>query len=144
MPLGLSTDKTSIRCTFQHTHTKVKGNGFFVLTQRMDAYNIDTYVSLFFKQLLQFLQEFSQQTISTTHEIKKQVDGLIRETKATDCRLHNVFNDFLMLSNTQFIENVSYLVTSGLKMLFRSPRVIVILCDLLLICLINFDGSGSW
>ncbi|XP_021108198.1 WASH complex subunit 2-like [Heterocephalus glaber] len=31
--------------------------------------------------LLQFLQEFSQQTISRTHEIKKQVDGLIRETK---------------------------------------------------------------
>lgn len=58
-------------------------------------------------QLLRFLQEFSQQTISRTHEIKKQVDGLISETKAADCRLHNVFNDFLMLSNTQFIENVS-------------------------------------
>ncbi|XP_017374272.1 WASH complex subunit 2C isoform X8 [Cebus imitator] len=58
--------------------------------------------------LLQFLQEFSQQTISRTHEIKRQVDGLIRETKATDCRLHNVFNDFLMLSNTQFIENRVY------------------------------------
>lgn len=58
--------------------------------------------------LLQFLQEFSQQTISRTHEIKKQLDGLIRETKATDCRLHNVFNDFLMLSNTQFIENRVY------------------------------------
>ncbi|XP_066204294.1 LOW QUALITY PROTEIN: WASH complex subunit 2A [Saccopteryx leptura] len=58
--------------------------------------------------LLQFLQEFSQQTISRTHEIKKQVDALIRETKVTDCRLHNVFNDFLMLSNTQFIENRVY------------------------------------
>ncbi|XP_074882050.1 WASH complex subunit 2-like isoform X3 [Buteo buteo] len=58
--------------------------------------------------LLHFLQEFSQQTISRTHEIKKQVDGLISETKATDCRLHNVFNDFLMLSNTQFIENRVY------------------------------------
>ncbi|KAM9232869.1 WASH complex subunit 2A-like [Leptosomus discolor] len=58
--------------------------------------------------LLRFLQEFSQQTISRTHEIKKQVDGLISETKATDCRLHNVFNDFLMLSNTQFIENRVY------------------------------------
>uniref|UniRef100_A0A8C8VHH3 FAM21/CAPZIP domain-containing protein n=1 Tax=Pelusios castaneus TaxID=367368 RepID=A0A8C8VHH3_9SAUR len=58
--------------------------------------------------LLHFLQEFSQQTISRTHEIKKQVDGLIHETKATDCRLHNVFNDFLMLSNTQFIENRVY------------------------------------
>uniref|UniRef100_A0A8D2QHB3 FAM21/CAPZIP domain-containing protein n=1 Tax=Zonotrichia albicollis TaxID=44394 RepID=A0A8D2QHB3_ZONAL len=60
------------------------------------------------QQLLHFLQEFSQQTISRTHEIKKQVDGLISETKATDCRLHNVFNDFLMLSNTQFIENRVY------------------------------------
>ncbi|KAF4794475.1 WASH complex subunit [Turdus rufiventris] len=58
--------------------------------------------------LLHFLQEFSQQTISRTHEIKKQVDALISETKATDCRLHNVFNDFLMLSNTQFIENRVY------------------------------------
>ncbi|XP_074855987.1 WASH complex subunit 2C isoform X2 [Carettochelys insculpta] len=58
--------------------------------------------------LLHFLQEFSQQTISRTHEIKKQVDGLIHETKAIDCRLHNVFNDFLMLSNTQFIENRVY------------------------------------
>lgn len=36
------------------------------------------------------------------------MDGLIQETKATDCRLHNVFNDFLMLSNTQFIENRVY------------------------------------
>lgn len=60
------------------------------------------------KRLLQFLQEFSQQTISRTHEIKKQVDGLIQETKSTHCRLHNVFNDFLMLSNTQFIENRVY------------------------------------
>ncbi|XP_008835945.1 WASH complex subunit 2C isoform X2 [Nannospalax galili] len=58
--------------------------------------------------LLQFLQDFSQHTISRTHEIKKQMDGLIRETKATHCRLHNVFNDFLMLSNTQFIENRVY------------------------------------
>uniref|UniRef100_A0A670I213 Uncharacterized protein n=1 Tax=Podarcis muralis TaxID=64176 RepID=A0A670I213_PODMU len=57
--------------------------------------------------LLRFLQEFSQQTISRTHEIKKQMDRLIHETKSVDCRLHNVFNGFLMLSNTQFIENVS-------------------------------------
>nr|XP_008115938.1 PREDICTED: WASH complex subunit FAM21C [Anolis carolinensis] len=58
--------------------------------------------------LLHFLQEFSQQTISRTHEIKKQLDRLIHETKSTDCRLHNVFNGFLMLSNTQFIENRVY------------------------------------
>uniref|UniRef100_A0A8C5QKD5 FAM21/CAPZIP domain-containing protein n=1 Tax=Leptobrachium leishanense TaxID=445787 RepID=A0A8C5QKD5_9ANUR len=58
--------------------------------------------------LLNFLREFSQQIVSRTHDIEKQLDGLVRETKATDCRLHNIFNDFLMLSNTQFIENRVY------------------------------------
>ncbi|KAM4030546.1 WASH complex subunit 2-like isoform 2-T2 [Anomaloglossus baeobatrachus] len=58
--------------------------------------------------LLNFLQEFSHQTISRTHEIEKQLDGLVHEAKSTECRLHNIFNDFLMLSNTQFIENRVY------------------------------------
>ncbi|XP_041123962.1 WASH complex subunit 2 isoform X2 [Polyodon spathula] len=58
--------------------------------------------------LLLFLQDFSQRMMSKTHEIEKQLDGLIRDTKATDCCLHTVFNDFLMLSNTQFIENRVY------------------------------------
>ncbi|MGH0116948.1 UNVERIFIED_CONTAM: hypothetical protein FKN15_026642 [Acipenser sinensis] len=58
--------------------------------------------------LLLFLQDFSQRIMSKTHEIEKQLDGLIRDTKATDCCLHTVFNDFLMLSNTQFIENRVY------------------------------------
>ncbi|XP_069836602.1 WASH complex subunit 2C isoform X2 [Dendropsophus ebraccatus] len=58
--------------------------------------------------LLNFLQEFSHQTIARTHDIEKQLDGLVREAKTTECRLHNIFNDFLMLSNTQFIENRVY------------------------------------
>ncbi|XP_067876313.1 WASH complex subunit 2 isoform X2 [Heterodontus francisci] len=58
--------------------------------------------------LLLFLQDFSQRMLSCTHEIEKQLDGLIQHTKATDSRLHNVFNDFLMLSNIQFIENRVY------------------------------------
>ncbi|XP_040294983.1 WASH complex subunit 2C-like isoform X3 [Bufo bufo] len=58
--------------------------------------------------LLHFLQEFSHQTISRTHEIEKQLDGLVHEAKTSECRLHNIFNDFLMLSNTQFIENRVY------------------------------------
>ncbi|XP_059802276.1 WASH complex subunit 2A isoform X1 [Hypanus sabinus] len=58
--------------------------------------------------LLLFLQDFSQQMLSRTHEIEKQLDDLIQHTKATDSRLHNVFNDFLMLSNIQFIENRVY------------------------------------
>ncbi|XP_071010099.1 WASH complex subunit 2-like [Oncorhynchus clarkii lewisi] len=58
--------------------------------------------------LFLFLQDFSQRMLSKTHEIEKQLDGLIRDTKATDCCMHTVFNDFLMLSNTQFIENRVY------------------------------------
>lgn len=59
-------------------------------------------------QLFHFLQDFSQRMMSKTHEIEKQLDSLLCDTKATDSRLHSVFNDFLMLSNTQFIENVMY------------------------------------
>uniref|UniRef100_A0A3Q2YN83 Uncharacterized protein n=1 Tax=Hippocampus comes TaxID=109280 RepID=A0A3Q2YN83_HIPCM len=55
--------------------------------------------------LFLFLQDFSQKMLSKTHEIEKQLDSLIRDTKTTDSSLHSVFNDFLMLSNTQFIEN---------------------------------------
>ncbi|CAJ1067657.1 hypothetical protein EPR50_G00178570 [Xyrichtys novacula] len=58
--------------------------------------------------LFLFLQDFSQRMLSKTHEIEKQMDSLIRDTKATDSCLHSVFNDFLMLSNTQFIENRVY------------------------------------
>ncbi|XP_008427835.1 WASH complex subunit FAM21 isoform X4 [Poecilia reticulata] len=58
--------------------------------------------------LFLFLQDFSQRMLSKTHEIEKQLDSLIRDTKATDSHLHSVFNDFLMLSNTQFIENRVY------------------------------------
>ncbi|XP_030603968.1 WASH complex subunit 2 isoform X2 [Archocentrus centrarchus] len=58
--------------------------------------------------LFLFLQDFSQRMLSKTHEIEKQLDSLIRDTKTTDSCLHSVFNDFLMLSNTQFIENRVY------------------------------------
>ncbi|GLD65051.1 SMC5-SMC6 complex localization factor protein 2-like isoform X3, partial [Lates japonicus] len=58
--------------------------------------------------LFLFLQDFSHRMLSKTHEIEKQLDSLIRDTKATDSCLHSVFNDFLMLSNTQFIENRVY------------------------------------
>ncbi|XP_067375929.1 WASH complex subunit 2 isoform X2 [Channa argus] len=58
--------------------------------------------------LFLYLQDFSHRMLSKTHDIEKQLDSLIRDTKATDSCLHSVFNDFLMLSNTQFIENRVY------------------------------------
>ena len=57
--------------------------------------------------MLLYLKKFSQNIVSTTHDIEKQVDTLVTETKGTDTRMNNVFNDFLMLSNIQFVENVS-------------------------------------
>lgn len=69
---------------------------------------------LFSSQLFLFLQDFSQRMLSKTHEIEKQLDSLIRDTKATDSCLNSVFNDFLMLSNTQFIENVMYIIATFL------------------------------
>ena len=57
--------------------------------------------------MLLFLKEFSQRMVVKTHEIEKQVDTLVSEARATDTRVNNVYNDFLMLSNIQFVENVS-------------------------------------
>ncbi|XP_067123096.1 WASH complex subunit 2-like isoform X3 [Centruroides vittatus] len=58
--------------------------------------------------LLCYLQDFSQQLISKTHEMEKTVDQLIHETKVTSSKINNAINDFHMLSNTQFIENRVY------------------------------------
>ncbi|BFZ11316.1 hypothetical protein BsWGS_14354 [Bradybaena similaris] len=58
--------------------------------------------------LLQHLQEFSQRVISRTHQIGKEVDDLVHETKLMDVRVGNVINDFIMLANTQFVENRVY------------------------------------
>ena len=56
--------------------------------------------------MLNYLKEFSQRIVQRTHEIEKQVDTLVHEAKGTDTRMNNVFNDFVMLSNIQFVENV--------------------------------------
>eukprot|EP01114_Cavostelium_apophysatum_P012655 TRINITY_DN2885_c0_g1_i4.p1 TRINITY_DN2885_c0_g1~~TRINITY_DN2885_c0_g1_i4.p1 ORF type:complete len:1256 (-),score=484.30 TRINITY_DN2885_c0_g1_i4:54-3821(-) len=58
--------------------------------------------------LSHYLQEFSAKILQKTKDIESQVDSLLFETKATDVRVHNAFNEFLMLSNKQFIENRVY------------------------------------
>lgn len=96
---------------------RFRGKIFFVLSNHhllqclLTMVQRDVELSLCLSlQLFLFLQDFSQRMLSKTHEIEKQLDGLIRDTKATDCCLHTVFNDFLMLSNTQFIENVIFML----------------------------------
>ncbi|XP_033118995.1 WASH complex subunit 2-like isoform X3 [Anneissia japonica] len=58
--------------------------------------------------LLLYLQEFSHKMIARTSELEKMVDGLVNETKSTDSKVHNTLNDFLMIANTQFVENRVY------------------------------------
>ena len=68
-------------------------------------------------QMLLYLKEFSQRMVSRTHEIERQVDTLVGEARSTDTRVNNVFNDFFMLSNIQFVESVS-VYTCILALLF--------------------------
>eukprot|EP00040_Diaphanoeca_grandis_P031155 m.185919 g.185919 ORF g.185919 m.185919 type:complete len:1156 (-) comp32247_c5_seq5:168-3635(-) len=58
--------------------------------------------------LLLYMQEFSQRILTRTSALEVMVDGLVHETKTTGSRMHNTFNEFNMLSNTQFIENRVY------------------------------------
>jgi len=58
--------------------------------------------------LLRYLQDFSNSLIARTKEVESQVDSLVLETKSAEVRVHNTFNEFLMLSNFQFIENRVY------------------------------------
>ena len=52
--------------------------------------------------------------LSRMDQVQKQVDELVYDTNASGIRLYNTFNEFIMLSNTQFVENVR--VNSPLKM----------------------------
>jgi WASH complex subunit FAM21 len=58
--------------------------------------------------LLFYLQNFSSDLMKKTKNLEEQVDGLVFATKATEIRLNNAFNKFLMLSNQQYIENRVY------------------------------------
>ena len=54
--------------------------------------------------------------VSKTHDIELQVDTLVGEARATNTRVNNVFNDFLILSNIQFVESVSDSFSSSVSL----------------------------
>ncbi|XP_014677776.1 PREDICTED: WASH complex subunit FAM21-like [Priapulus caudatus] len=58
--------------------------------------------------LLLLLQDFSHRMTAKTHDVEKQVDSLVRDAHLSSAHVYNVFNDFLHLSNTQFIETRVY------------------------------------
>lgn len=56
--------------------------------------------------LLEFMESFSQRMMDRLKRVQGQVDDLVDTTRTGEADLLNTFNEFIMLSNTQFIENV--------------------------------------
>ena len=57
--------------------------------------------------LQRYLQQFSAKIGVKTKGLVDKVDSLNNDTSEADVKLRNTFNEFLMMANTQFIENVS-------------------------------------
>ncbi|XP_021933129.1 WASH complex subunit 2-like isoform X4 [Zootermopsis nevadensis] len=58
--------------------------------------------------LLRHLQQFSQNLLAQTHATEVTLDSLMEQLRATSTDVSNVTNQFLCLSNTQFLENRVY------------------------------------
>eukprot|EP01038_Epipyxis_sp_PR26KG_P013307 gene13307-17829_t len=59
-------------------------------------------------KLLQYLQTYSSDLVNQTSTFVSKVDELAFTTAEAEVSLRNTFNEFLMLGNTQFIENRVY------------------------------------
>ena len=62
-------------------------------------------------KLLEYLQQFSAGVTDRTKSFVDKVDNLSFEVSESEVSLKNTFNEFLMLGNSQFIENVSAFVS---------------------------------
>jgi len=62
------------------------------------------------EMLLEFLDGFSARMMDRAKHVQKIVNDLVYETKNSEVQLNNTFNELIMLSNTQFIENVSIII----------------------------------
>ena len=58
------------------------------------------------EKLLEALKKFSVRINEKTQSLIEKVDDLTSETIQVGCHLQNTFNEFLILADTQFIENV--------------------------------------
>jgi WASH complex subunit FAM21 len=59
------------------------------------------------EKLLESLKLFSDNLNKRASLLVQNLDNLNYETVDAECNLRNTFNEFLMLADTQFIENVS-------------------------------------
>ena len=56
-------------------------------------------------RLLRALTSFSNKIVERTQQVNDDLETLGEQTRATQSQLQNTFNRFLMLQNSQFIEN---------------------------------------
>lgn len=69
---------------------------------------VNSWCLLSDNELQRYLRKFSTEIFIKTKKVQDSLEGLIQETSCAEVRLNNAFNQFLMLSNTQFIENRVY------------------------------------
>ena len=74
-------------------------------------------------KLLDYLQQFSSGITDRTKAFAGKVDDLSFDVAESEVALKNTFNEFLMLGNTQFIENVS--LSLILHSIFASEVVLI-------------------
>jgi hypothetical protein len=60
------------------------------------------------QKLLEAIQKFSTQVIDQARNCTKVVNELGYDVTASEVTLRNTFNEFLMLGNNQFMENVFF------------------------------------
>jgi hypothetical protein len=65
--------------------------------------------------LLNFLKEFGSKMMQRTTDLNRQVGGLVADTQRANVQLLNTVNEFLLLSNTQFIESRVWGENEGIK-----------------------------
>jgi hypothetical protein len=78
--------------------------------RKSDKWDIDSDVTL-----LTFMKGFKERLFTKMDGVKKQLDQIVYETKSTEVSLFNKFNEFLNLSNTQFVENVRMKMYSSIE-----------------------------
>ena len=59
------------------------------------------------EKLLEALKKFSKSICEKTEALIVKVDDVVSETVEIESKLRNTLNEFLLLADTQFIENVS-------------------------------------
>jgi hypothetical protein len=71
------------------------------------------------QKLLDALELLSKRIAEKSHDCIKKVNDLGAEVGESEAGLRNTFNEFLMLGNSQFIENVSRLAKPQNNLAFK-------------------------